>query len=564
MRIISGTAKNFGSYKELKFNFNEQGLALIQGATGSGKSTLCDLVPWVLYGKTAKGGAADEVISWGNKDMTKAVITIELGLKRTMEVTRVRAKGKNDLYFSLYDKSIYNRGEVIPNPRGKDLADTQKLINSLIGIDYDTYMSGAYFHEFSKTAAFFISSAKERRAICEQIVDLTLPKKIQAELVIKKKDAKKEVEAAQGKLVRSQIALDFLTDTIYRLSAYETLYINERSQKIRDYKKLRDTFEETQSKTLIGLHKDIQDIEIAIGKNKANIDYQVIAYNERKIKELQHKQDKAGICPTCGGPVDHSKNNDLQKLILKYNLDKQQMATEAKELSQLTKELGLVKATILFETNRDNTYHTMIADLKLEKNPYTEQLDMETISLAKVVAEETLLSDKLAAAKSHLADLELLSEVTDTLRSRTIINTIDQVQDNTNKLLSTHFDAELTVNFEVVDADKLEVSIYKDANLCVYTQLSKGQRQLLKLCFGLSIMKAVSNNNAVKFNSIFLDESLDGLDDNLKIKSYTLLQTLALEYGSVFIVEHNEALKSLFPNRFIVTNTNGESTIEKS
>lgn len=555
MKIVKANVFNFGSYKELEFNFNEQGLALIQGATGSGKSTLCDIIPWILFSKTAKNGSVDEVISWGALGPTIGTIDLLVNGEK-ISVRRTRGgKTGNDLEYTLDKRESL---------RGKDLADTQKLINSLIGIDYDTYMSGAYFHEFSKTAAFFISSAKERRAICEQIVDLSLPKKIQAELVTKKKDAKKEVEIEVTQLTKAQDRVGYIADNLEELSRQESTYLNEVSQKTKSYKKLRDTFEETQSKTLIGLHKDIQDIEIAIGKNKANIDYQGIAYNERKIKELQHKQDKAGICPTCGGPEDHSKNNDLQKLILKYNLDKQQMATEAKELSQLTKELRLVKATILFETNRGNPYHTMLSDLKTAKNPYAEQLENNTIGLAKVIAQETIRSDKLVAAKSHLADLDLLSEVTDTLRSRTIINTIDQVQDNTNKLLSTHFDAELTVNFEVVDADKLEVTIYKDANLCVYTQLSKGQRQLLKLCFGLSIMKAVSNNNAVKFNSIFLDESLDGLDDNLKIKSYTLLQTLALEYGSVFVVEHNEALKSLFPNRLIVTNTNGESTIEKS
>jgi len=439
------------------------------------------------------------------------------------------------------------------------------MINNLLGLNYETYLSGAYFHEFSATASFFISSAKERRAICEQIVDLTLPKKIQAELVIKKKDAKKVVDIELAQLTKAQDRIGHLTDNLEGLSNQESEYLNELSQKIKNYKKLRDNFEETQSKTLIDLsaQKDRVRAEIAnLGNLRADVDR--IKSLRGTINTLSSAQAAEGICGECGGPKDHTKNKELQNIIFSYNLQKLAVEHTLWQGSQLSLKIKSLEQASLTEAARKNTYHGLLTELKTEKNPYEEQIENNTTGLAKVIAEETLRSDRLLIAKQVLADLELLSEVTDTLRSRTIINTINQVQDNTNKLLSTHFDAELTVNFEVVDADKLEVSIYKDSNICVYTQLSKGQRQLLKLCFGLSIMKAVSNNNSVKFNSIFLDESLDGLDDNLKVKSYTLLQTLALEYDSVFVVEHNESLKAMFPKRFIVTNTNGESTIEES
>jgi len=124
MRIISCTAENFASYKKLEFSFDSEGLALIQGATGSGKSTLCDLVPWVLFGKTAKGGAADEVISWNNKGITKSLITIETKPGVIYDITRIRGNKSNDLYFT---DAFINQSPV----RGKDLADTQKMINNL-------------------------------------------------------------------------------------------------------------------------------------------------------------------------------------------------------------------------------------------------------------------------------------------------------------------------------------------------------------------------------------------------------------------------------------------------
>ena len=550
MRIISGIATNFASYKELEFSFDEDGLTLIQGATGSGKSTLCDLAPWALFGKTAKGGAADEIISWKADSPTKVTITLLLR-DETLEIVRIRGKGKNDLSFN--------------NTRGKDLADTQKLINTKLGIDYDTYMAGAYFHEFSKTAQFFTTSAKERRALCEQIVDLSLAKKIQEDLTVKKKESKKEVETSQSLLKEAQFGVDFISNNLEKQQKAETEATNEVRRESKRINSLRDNFEKNKAELLVKLSQKLNDLSSQFDYIKqTRIALSSTILSEDEIKQLQTNQKSEGVCLECGGPKNNTKNKDLQALIMQNEINKQKRSEYRRQQDTIIEHMTSIDKQIADETNRENTYQDALNNIQTKYESFSRQIDSTIIDLAKVMAEETKRSDKLVAVKQELADIELLSEVTDTLRSRIIVDTITQVQDNTNRLLSSHFDAELTVNFEVVDADKLEVYIHKDDNLCVYTQLSKGQRQLLKLCFGLSIMKAVGNNNAVKFNAIFLDESLDGLDDNLKVKSYSLLQTLSLEYGSVFVVEHNEALKSLFPKRFIVTNTNGESTIEKS
>ena len=172
VNIISATIQNFGSYKKLEFSFDKQGLCLIQGLTGSGKSTLMDIVPWVLFGVTAKDGSVDEVKSWDSNGDTEGRLIIDLNGVPII-IQRIRGK-TNDLHYSQQD---------VPGiTRGKDLKDTQKQINQLLGITPETYLAGAYFHEFSKAASFFITSAKSRREICEQIVDLSFTKQKQATL----------------------------------------------------------------------------------------------------------------------------------------------------------------------------------------------------------------------------------------------------------------------------------------------------------------------------------------------------------------------------------------------
>ena len=551
MQIISGKAVNFGSYKELEFGFDEDGLVLIQGATGSGKSTLCDLAPWVLYGKTAKGGAADEIISWQADSPTAVTVTILLK-GNNLHVTRVRGKGKNDLYFN-------------DNVRGKDLADTQRLLNAQLGVDYDTYMAGAYFHEFSKTAQFFTTSAKERRAICEQIVDLSLAKKMQAELVVRKKEAKEQLELNRDKDKSLYSTVTLISLNLERFQKKDSEYLNNISREVKNLERLRDTFEQKQSEVLHSLANKLLVLEEKHKKAKDK-EYGLIEFSgvDKEIRRLTEEQKTNGKCKECGGPKNHLKSQVLQDLIKQQQEHKAAYTAVITELSNLKEQIKSTEDQIILESERENNYQQELNNIKNNQSPYDELILEAKKELKEAEQEAKQANAELQIMSQLMTDLEILSDVTDIYRSRVITDTINQVQDNTNKLLASHFDGELTVSFEVVDADKLEVSIHKDGNLCVYTQLSKGQRQLLKLCFGLSIMKAVGNNNAVKFDAIFLDEALDGLDDNLKVKSYSLLQTLALEYGSVYVVEHNEALKSLFPKRFIVTNTNGESTIEKS
>src|SRR5690348_8536249 len=93
MRILSVSAQNFASYKSLEFDFQNQGLILIQGATGSGKSTLCDLIPWVLFGQTAKGGKVDEIRTWNTEEPTTGSIRL------SNNIVIWRSRSPNDLFY---------------------------------------------------------------------------------------------------------------------------------------------------------------------------------------------------------------------------------------------------------------------------------------------------------------------------------------------------------------------------------------------------------------------------------------------------------------------------------
>src|SRR5258706_14383017 len=100
MKLLKIHAENFGSYESLELDFQEMGLALLQGPTGAGKSTVMDMVFWAMFGQTAKGGNVDEVRSWKAIDsITKVILTIEVPNAK-LSITRIRGKSsQNDLYW---------------------------------------------------------------------------------------------------------------------------------------------------------------------------------------------------------------------------------------------------------------------------------------------------------------------------------------------------------------------------------------------------------------------------------------------------------------------------------
>lgn len=508
MRIRHCNLENFASYGFLNFNFENKGLTLIQGATGSGKSTLCDAIPWVLFGTTAKNGAVDEVLAWNATGPTVGSVCLDLN-GNFLVIRRVRGGKNNDLCFFTSEA-----GEAI---RGKDMVDTQKLINAKLGIDSALYLSGAYFHEFAQTAQFFITTAKNRRAICEQLVDLSLAKNLQADLSEQKKALTKTQASYASKV-------QLYTDRVQMLS------------RDNGYGAKAKTFEVDKAAKVQAAEKNAKAVKAKIKPAE---------YFTQAAVDISEAEKTIGdeTCSKCGSKTHSEDHETIAKLKMELRAERTQNTMYIQTYTNLVAQIGE-------EKSRENTYNLLL-----------------TQQLSDLAEAETALEgwkSEFEDASHDLADIELLGEVVTDFRGALIKNTIQDIENQTNTLLSNHFDAEIKVSFEVADADKLDVTIYKDGNNCVYSQLSKGQRQLLKLCFGVSVMRTVANHHGTAFNAVFFDEALDGLDDVFKVKAFNLLKTIALEYESVFIVEHSAALKALFERSFEVELIGGNSVIAES
>jgi exonuclease SbcC len=526
MRPIRAHLVNFGSYKELDFEFQNQGLALIHGATGSGKSTIQDAIPWVLYGITAKGGTVDEIRSWVSPDKsTQGTFSLETP-SGVIIVFRTRGKpSENDLYWIESDSTH--------QIRGKDITETQKLLDIRLGVTADQYIMAAYFNEFSITGNFFTSKPKARRELLENIADLTFPSTLSEKASTLKKETKikllhkeKQYERLHGK---SSTILKVIQDLCAEVVSHE----ENRERIIKRLENESENFEHNKLKRLTEARNSYDLFEDG---RKGNL-YNISVEKQKLVEELALHPE---VCDKCA-------QFNTQYLKLSKQIDSLDVKIEkiSNEHNPHLRQLENI-------TDSENTFTDALEIERNRKNPYKDLLISHQQNLDDIQKEIKELKVDMQGTTDLLCQLSQLQDLSSLLRSHLLLRSIKYLEDLNNRYLETYFDGEIRVKFTPTDTDKLDVELTKNGHECSYTQLSKGQRCMLKLCFSVAVMLASANKLGIHMSLLSFDEALDGLDENMKLKALGLFTELSLTHESVLVVEHSESLKSSFDNQYHV------------
>ena len=172
MQLLNSTAKNFLSFRDFSYNYSAQGLTNIDGndddldvKTGAGKSTFMDIPCYAFFGKTSKDLKADEVINWDIKKDMEVHFTFKKD-DGNYEIHRYRKHKDHENDFYLVDPS----GQSI---RGKDARETQKILEGILGFNYDIFKKAVYFGQFDNTDKFLSSTDKEKKDLISTICDLS-------------------------------------------------------------------------------------------------------------------------------------------------------------------------------------------------------------------------------------------------------------------------------------------------------------------------------------------------------------------------------------------------------
>lgn len=558
MRLLECTAMNFASYSTINFNFDNQELTLINGTTGSGKSTLLDLPMWILFGVTAKQGLVDNVRNWKDKSLTTSGILEVEANGEMLKVVRIRGSS-NDLYIET------PTGQVL---RGKDLNETQLLISRRLGVDVSSYCLASYFNDYSVSTRFFTSSSGERRAMLENLVPLDLPvllaekateakKIVKAELVTAENGINKhngQIELTEKFIISNKADLevyeDKRKDIVISLTVQSKNFNKIKQSKIDALTTSSSAWEQERTKKLGELIETLNKLESSIRSTK---------HLEHKLKMLPDN-----TCKMCG--QETTDKAEVQSKIEKINLENEcTMDKIDLRNSQLTDTYDAINPyleQIKQAHTMVNTFAHSAAETKAAINPHLAKaatLDKSLNELKKELSALYITRENLIEKRN---DLDSLQEASLLLRKELLSTSLSELQDKTNDYLDKYFESEFQVEFTFKNGDNIDVAIHKNGHQCSFSQLSKGQKQLLKLSFAVSIMELCANNLGLHFNALFFDEALDGLDSNFKLKAFRVFEHLATISSSVFVVDHDTELKQLFNNKYTVTMVDDNSEIE--
>lgn len=535
MKLLTAKVQNFGSYEDLEFSYNDLGLALIQGSTGAGKSTIQDIPSWILYGVTSKNGTVEEVRNWNNLDKsTIGVLSLEAkGAK--LEVTRIRGKQhENDLYWT--EDNILHRG--------KDLTETQQLLEKRLGVSCDLYLIAASFNEFSPTATFFTDKAKTRRELFEKLANLDLPILLAKRTTDAKKTTKNNISELDKKLQSFVGAFDHIKSSIESTSIAENRWNAQNAKNLETIQHKAKTHQADWEANIenIRKHKELWDETHQTACQVAERKHSQLYMNLAQVEEKN--------CSHCGAPNEQHRNltRELNRALNELSSVKRQTNPHEFLLQHAMKPA-------------QNPWHQAYEEALKALNPFTPQL----VNLHEELHEKKFtiseLEAKLDDQRRRLDLLNRLYDLSFSLRSKLLTKAIQEVEKNTNAYLELYFDAELKISLEQVDGDSLEVNVFKGEKACVYRQLSKGQRQLLKITTVIAVMQLAANNAGVWFSVRMFDEALDGLDAELKVKAFSLFQSLAMGFDTILLIDHAEEFKSMFERRFSVSLFEDASTI---
>lgn len=166
MNLQCFKANNLFALGKVDLNLRNLGLTLITGysedeggGNGSGKSSLCNKgILWTLFGETAGGLRADAVRNRHNKKKCFGEITF-VGTDRAKYKIRRERPAKLQLF--------KDKDEITTTKA----SETQLLINSLLGIDFKTFIQTSYFGQGRKLS-YASLTPKEQKAILEQILPM--------------------------------------------------------------------------------------------------------------------------------------------------------------------------------------------------------------------------------------------------------------------------------------------------------------------------------------------------------------------------------------------------------
>ncbi|MCP9200869.1 AAA family ATPase [Gramella sp. GC03-9] len=283
MKILKVAFENINSLKgfhEIDFSrepFLTNSLFAITGPTGSGKSSILDVISLALFNHVPRLGKITR-----NEIQTKGAI---LTRNQKNAMARVTYECKNGIYSSQWSIEVNRNNnlndyemEIHDHQTGK-LIDLKKSVvpsknEELIGLNYDQFIKAVLLAQ-GEFAQFLKAKKDERGELLEKITGTGIYRRLGIRAFEKNREANRDIQDQQNEI--QIIERDILEDEVV---VKHQANLKEKSVLCEDYRK-----ETEKLKKSIQLKQDIEDQKKEIQKQKAS---EATGIEDLKKFDLEH------------------------------------------------------------------------------------------------------------------------------------------------------------------------------------------------------------------------------------------------------------------------------------
>ena len=380
--------KNFLVIGEAEVDLHNCGLTLIEGrneddesanSNGAGKSSLVDALCWCLYGVTGRGVSGDAVIN--KKAKKECVVGVE-----------VWTEGLNCYYIERGRKSkrlgnnfIVQHVIVDGNDVGSGceltkttVADTQALVNDLLGCSYEIFTSSIYAVQ-EKMPDLPTLTDKNLKTLIEEAAGIDKLQRASEIAHAKYQDCVRLTTETQGKIenLTSELSNNkkLLDDVVYERETHIRNATIERAQQLR--------------------YKDLLESEL---KKASALPVEAVEAIEKKKAEIQAKIDEYSFI--------EAKGAEKQRLAMSAQshcvMTKKEIEKEKEKIADLNKEINNLEAKIGTHCSECGKVY-QAEDLETAKKAIETQIANKTKEVLKQIED---FKKQVAEAKVLAKDAE--------------------------------------------------------------------------------------------------------------------------------------------------------------
>ena len=533
MRIEKVTFKNFNGfgdqYYTIDFN-NVNGLMLLYGLNGSGKTTILEVITFAIYGRIPNKKKAENVVNRYNKNLET-----EIDISAKNRTIKIKRNLSPDLF------EIYENGKPLDYAYKK--SKQKYLENEILGIPYDIFnnivsLSISDFKSFTKRL-----SAKDKQNIVDRIFGIEFISKMY--LINKEKISEKRNE------------INLLNKSISELN----LILNETQEKINNKIKINESKIESEkteySELLNEVNNSLKSLTSDLSKlteekekftsklQDANTSYLQLE-SELKVINKNIKLYNNNQCPTCKGDLttDDHKNHlaELKEQKLKY----EEKVNEFNEFhNNINKKINETQLKIDNFNKNINIENNKLFEIqfKLSQLNKTQESDDLQVIVQETASKIKKYNNENQLIGNELQILRILNEILNENGVKRVL--LSRIIPSFNLEVKKILDS-LGINFKVNINDKFVTTITHLGKEVPIDTLSTGQLKKIDIAIILTFIKILKTKFS-SLNILFLDEIFASVDIEGRYGILTILKDLSDKYNiNILVVNHSEMPSELF------------------